>query len=135
MCNDLCCAPCVPSLLRTLGWAGVVLKLGSPLTRPLEPFCFARFEVVVIFALRCRVYGLLKTHRQGDAHGVEHNRILKVFEGGERDITSVMRMYAALQEDVDTNRDCIHQVTREFFVVSLAVNVSMLILRYVGVPR
>ena len=78
--------------------------MGSPLTRSVEPFCFCAlqgFIVVIIFALRCRVYGLLKTHMQGDAHGVVHGRILKVFEGGERDITSVMRMFAARQEDVD----------------------------------
>ena len=75
----------------------------------------------------------MKTHRQDDAQSAEHDRILKVCEGGERDIARVMCVDAALQEDVDMKRDCIRHFTRECFVVKLAGGVSVPVSRDVGV--
>ena len=76
----------------------------------------------------------MKTQRQDCAQIAEHYRTLKVCESGERDIAWVTCIDVALQEDVDTKRDCIHHFTRELFVVELAGGVSVLVSRDVGAP-
>ena len=78
---------------------------------------------------------MLKTHRQGGAQIAEHDRTLKVCEGGEGDIARVTCIDAALQEDVDIKRNCIHHETRDFFVVELVGGVSVLISRDAGNPE